>query len=114
MNRNGATTRSDESEEIVCNVGLARRNNPTTKECFFFVGAFPHSGGKRELPAWGKKCILCGRMNHFARRYMSKVNVNKNAVKTVHLEEQLDRTDAESLRAIEEIGAVESNLNLGP
>ena len=45
---------------------------------------------------------------------MSKVNVNKNAVKTVHLQKQLDRTDAESLRAIEEIGAVESNLNLGP
>ena len=40
---------------------------------------------------------------------MSKVKVNKNEVKPEHLEEQLDRTYAESLRDIEEIGAVESN-----
>ena len=35
MNRNGATTWSDESEEIVVHVGLARRNNSTTKEYRF-------------------------------------------------------------------------------
>ena len=69
---------------------------------------FQHVGGKIKCPAWGIKCITCGKMNHFGKCCMSKGKLNKSIVKTVHHEVHSDSSDAESLCGIEEVRVVES------
>ena len=65
------------TEEELNRVSLGRQNNSTgiNKECYFCGGTFPHVGGK-------KKCITCGKMNHFAKCCMNKGKLNKSIVKT--------------------------------
>ena len=104
-------SRGNITEEELNRVSLRKQNNSTdiNKECYFCGGTFPHVGGKKKCPAWGKKCTACGKMNHFAKRCMSKGKVNQSVVQTVHQEVHSDSSDAESLCGIEEVGSVESN-----
>ena len=37
------------------------------KVCFSCGGTFPHTAGRMKCPAWGKKCLTCNKMNHFAK-----------------------------------------------
>jgi len=103
-------SQEDITEEASNRVSFGRQNNSTgiNKECYFCGGTFPHVGGKKKCPAWGKKCITCGKMNHFAKCCLSKGKVNQSIVKTVHHEMHLDSSDAESLCGSEEVRVVES------
>ena len=80
--------RGNITEEELNRVSLRKQNNSTdiNKECYFCGGTFPHVGGKKKCPARGKKCTARGKMNHFAKRCMSKGKVNQSVVKTVHQE----------------------------
>ena len=104
------------TEEELNRISLGRQNNSTgvKKEYYFCGGTFPHLGGKKKCPAWGKKCTTCGKMNHFAKCCMHKGKVNKGIVKTVRQEVLSDSSDVESLCGIEEVGAVESKQNSRP
>ena len=79
-------SRENITEEELNRVSLGRQIKSTgiNKECYFCGGTFPHVGGKKKCPAWGKKCITCVKMNHFAKCCMSRGKVNKSIVKTVH------------------------------
>ena len=46
------------------------------KKCFYCGGKYPHAKGKSGCPAYGKKCINCGRMNHFASHCKDRQKVN--------------------------------------
>ena len=100
--------RGNITEEELNRVSLRKQNNSTdiNKECYFCRGTFPHVGGKKKCPAWGKKCTACRKMNHFAKCCMTKGKVNQSVAKTVHQEVHSDSSDAESLCGIEEVGSV--------
>ena len=49
-------------------------NRKETKSCKYCGGK--HRIGKRNCPAFGKRCSTCGIMNHFASQCMAKANVN--------------------------------------
>ena len=49
-------------------------NRKETKRCKYCGGK--HRIGKRNCPAFGKRCSACGIMNHFASQCMAKANVN--------------------------------------
>jgi hypothetical protein len=36
-------------------------------KCYNCGGGYPHKGGRQGCPAFGKECMKCRRMNHFAR-----------------------------------------------
>ena len=38
----------------------------------------PHAGGRTNCPAWGKQCLACGKMNHFARSCRSSASGKPN------------------------------------
>ena len=37
------------------------------KVCFSCGGTFPYAGERTKCPVWGKKCLTCNKMNHFAK-----------------------------------------------
>ena len=49
-------------------------NRKETKRCKYCGGK--HRIGKRNCPAFGKRCSACGIMNHFVSQCMAKANVN--------------------------------------
>ena len=42
------------------------------KSCFNCGKHWPHQGGPRKCPAFGRQCTRCGRRNHFAKYCQSK------------------------------------------
>ena len=88
---------SPDDEEKLYKVGSPVQSNVCSKECFSCGGIFPHTGGKMNCPAWGKRCRSCNQMNHFAKCCRIKGKVNKEAVKTICGEEPSDGSDMESL-----------------
>ena len=40
--------------------------------CFYCGGGFPHQGGRKKCPAWGKSCMKCNLSNHFAAQCKNK------------------------------------------
>ena len=45
------------------------------KSCFNCRRQWPHQGGPRKCPAFGKQCTRCGKRNHFTKYCKSKQEV---------------------------------------
>ena len=69
MNKRRESDERRENESPVHNA-----NHKETKRCKYCGGK--HRFGKRNCPAFGKRCSACGIMNHFASQCMAKANVN--------------------------------------
>ena len=90
------------------------RQKTSSKECFSCGSTFLYAGGRRKCPAWGKKCLACGRTGHFSKHWRNNGTAQQSTVKTVSQEVPSDSGDAESLCSIEVIRAVESNPKRRP
>ena len=49
------------------------------KSCFNCGKQWPHQGGPRKCPAFGKQCTRCRKRNHFAKYCKSKQEINPRA-----------------------------------
>ena len=57
------------------------QNNTGKKECFSCGGKFPHDGGGKNCPAYGKTCNRCTKLNHFGRFCKSNSSNAQNGSK---------------------------------
>ena len=65
------------------------------KSCFNCGKHWPHQGGPRKCPAFGRQCTRCGRRNHFARCCRSKQEI-KATRDLAHGDEQKSDTSSDS------------------
>ena len=74
-----------------------------SKLCYSCGEIFPHKGGRKNCPAFGKECDTCGKKGHFARL------CNKKETKAVEADSSSDTDDDYVLAAVrkeKEINAV--------
>ena len=65
------------------------------KSCFNCGKHWPHQGGSRKCPAFGRQCTRCGRRNHFAKCCRSKQEIKATRDLT-HGDEQKSDTSSDS------------------
>ena len=65
------------------------------KSCFNCGKQWPHQGGPRKCPAFGKQCMRCGKRNHFANYCKSKHEIKATKELTYGGEQKSD-TSSES------------------
>ena len=67
-----------------------RQSSQKTSKCYNCGGTYPHDGGNKSCPAYGKDCNLCKKSNHFAKYCKSgkgsngKTHKGRPKSKTVH------------------------------
>ena len=66
-------------------------NKSREKLCFNCGKRWPHQGGQRKCPAFGKQCTRCGKRNHFANCCK-----NKQEIKLAQGSEQITDTSSDS------------------
>ena len=81
------------------------------KLCFNCGKHWPHQGGQRKCPVFGKQCTRCGKRNHFA-----KCCKNKQEIKLAQAGEQItdtssDSSDKESTCTLQEVNPVGQSHN---
>ena len=87
-----------------------RRERRYTKECRY-CGKLHSFDDKKNCPAWGRKCALCKRYNHYATKCPTKVNQIEDDDELSDNYEQEDESEAESLaiEATEVVNSVNKN-----
>ena len=81
------------------------------KHCFNCGKHWPHQGGQRKCPAFGKQCTRSGKRNHFA-----KCCKNKQEIKLAQGGEQItdtssDSSDEDSMCTLQEVNPVGQSDN---
>ena len=103
--------------QMTTEVTVKQEINKTTvdksreKLCFNWGKHWPHQGGQRKCPAFGKQCTRCGKRNHFA-----KCCKNKQEIKLAQGGEQIsdtssDSSDEESTCTLQEVNPVGQSHN---
>ena len=87
-----------------------RRERKYTKECRY-CGKLHSFDNKKNCPAWGRKCSLCKRYNHYATKCLKKVNQIEDDDELSDYYEQEEELEAESLaiEATEVVNSVNKN-----
>ena len=57
-------------KKVLCTTRIVRKQRDAN------IAVENIESGKRNCPAFGKRCSACGIMNHFASQCMAKANVN--------------------------------------
>ena len=57
--------------------GCSNQTKPEGKSCYFCGGTYPRSGGRTTCQAYGKKCNLCDRFNHFSKVCKRERKINQ-------------------------------------
>ena len=77
------------------------------KSCFNCGKHWPHQGGPRKCPAFGKQCTRCGRRNHFAKCCKSKQEIKATRdlaqVGEQKFDTSSDSSDEESTCMLQEV-----------
>ena len=88
---------------------IQKTSTMNKRTCFSCGGTFPHVGGRQKCPAWGKKCLVCEKFNHFAKYCLSSKNRPAGVIKRVRKDDRESSSrssDVESLYKIDIVGTI--------